>query len=118
MVFLNLLLNSIQAIKDKGKITITTEIYSKTTLRITFIDTGTGIEKKIKNRVYDPFFTTKPVGTGTGLGLAISHSIITGKHRGSISFESVIGKGTTFILQLPRNLPSKPIHKTGPIFVD
>jgi two-component system, NtrC family, sensor kinase len=51
--------------------------------------------------VFDPFFTTKAVGKGTGQGLAIAHSVIVQKHRGTIRFESEIGKGTTFVIQLP-----------------
>ena len=107
-VFLNLLINAIHAIPEKGKIVIESKQLNFKTILITFDDTGTGISNEIKNRIYDPFFTTKPVGTGTGLGLAISHSIITGKHKGKLSFVDKIGKGTRFEIELPADLPVKP----------
>jgi two-component system, NtrC family, sensor kinase len=64
-------------------------------------DTGGGIPEAIRSKIFDPFFTTKEVGKGTGQGLAIAHSVIVQKHRGTIHFESEMGKGTTFIIQLP-----------------
>ena len=64
-------------------------------------DTGGGIPEAIRPKVFDPFFTTKAVGKGSGQGLAIAHSVIVEKHRGTIGFESEIGKGTTFLIQLP-----------------
>ncbi|MCP3943902.1 MAG: hypothetical protein GY710_20815 [Desulfobacteraceae bacterium] len=53
------------------------------------------------NKIFDPFFTTKEIGKGTGQGLAISHSFIVDKHNGKINFETQLGKGTTFIIELP-----------------
>ena len=64
-------------------------------------DTGTGIPEAIRHRIFDPFFTTKAVGRGTGQGLAIARSIVVDKHGGTITFETEIGKGTTFIVRLP-----------------
>jgi PAS domain S-box-containing protein len=64
-------------------------------------DTGTGIPENIRERVFDPFFTTKEVGRGTGQGLTIAHSVIKERHAGSISFETEMGSGTTFIIRLP-----------------
>jgi two-component system, NtrC family, sensor kinase len=58
-------------------------------------------------KVFDPFFTTKPVGKGTGQGLALSHSVIVRKHQGTISFESAIGVGTTFLIRLPLALATE-----------
>ncbi|MFH1516165.1 MAG: HAMP domain-containing sensor histidine kinase, partial [bacterium] len=66
-------------------------------------DTGTGIPEKIKERIFEPFFTTKEVGKGTGQGLAICHSVIVERHKGTITFETESGKGTTFIITLPLN---------------
>jgi signal transduction histidine kinase len=63
-------------------------------------DNGKGIPKHVQSKIFDPFFTTKPVGKGTGLGLSISFDIIQ-KHKGSISFETEEGKGTTFIVKIP-----------------
>ena len=63
-------------------------------------DTGTGMDEKTKERVFNAFFTTKSVGEGTGLGLSISHRIIQ-RHNGKILVESQLGKGTTFTISLP-----------------
>jgi PAS domain S-box-containing protein len=64
-------------------------------------DTGSGIPMEIRSRIFDPFFTTREVGKGSGQGLALAWAILTQKHRGSITFESTVGKGTTFFLRLP-----------------
>jgi signal transduction histidine kinase len=63
-------------------------------------DTGTGIPEAIRPKIFDPFFTTKEVGRGTGQALAIARSIV-GKHRGSIRFDTEVGRGTTFHIRLP-----------------
>jgi PAS domain S-box-containing protein len=65
-------------------------------------DTGGGIPAAIRSRIFDPFFTTKEIGKGTGQGLAIARSVIVSKHGGTIHFETEEGKGTTFIIRLPR----------------
>jgi signal transduction histidine kinase len=70
-------------------------------VEIRLSDTGTGIPEQIRDRIFDPFFTTKEVGKGTGQGLAIARSTIVKKHGGQLVFESVVGKGTTFIIRLP-----------------
>ncbi len=106
-VFLNLLSNSIDAIHERhesierGEIEITTA-YDKeeNRIRITFKDNGTGISEEVRQKVYDPFFTTKPVGKGTGLGLSIVYQIID-LHKGVIHCESNESGGTTFNIQLP-----------------
>ena len=67
---------------------------------ITIGDTGGGIPVSIRERIFDPFFTTKEVGKGTGQGLAIARSVIQEKHGGSLTFESELGKGTTFKIRL------------------
>jgi len=107
-VILNLIINAAHAISDvvkeqegkKGKITITTRrIEDWVEIRVS--DTGTGIPEEIRDRIFDPFFTTKEVGKGTGQGLAIARSMLVNKHKGSIEFETEVGKGTTFIVRLP-----------------
>ncbi|MEG4959231.1 ATP-binding protein, partial [Microcoleus sp. K4-C2] len=55
----------------------------------------------VQKRLFDPFFTTKPIGKGTGLGLAISHSIIVEKHGGKLSYNSVLGEGSEFAIEIP-----------------
>ena len=68
---------------------------------IAISDTGGGIPEAIRTRIYDPFFTTKEVGRGTGQGLAIARSVVVDRHKGSLTFESEVGKGTTFFIRLP-----------------
>lgn len=107
-VILNILLNAVHAItevveerpEDKGVITISTHRDDKW-VEIRVSDTGTGIPKKIRPRVFERFFTTKEVGKGTGQGLAIAYNVVVGKHNGTITFETKMGKGTTFIIRLP-----------------
>jgi signal transduction histidine kinase len=66
-------------------------------------DNGPGITDEIKDKIFQPFFTTKPTGEGTGLGLSLSYDIITKGHGGEIKVESNAEKGTEFIVQLPIN---------------
>ena len=106
-VILNLIINAAQAIKEQerqelGRITINTE-YDEEWVRCKIADDGSGIKAENLERIFDPFFTTKPVGKGTGLGLNISYDIVTKKHQGNLTVESVIGEGTTFIIALPRS---------------
>ena len=67
-------------------------------------DTGQGIPPEIRSKIFDPFFTTKEIGKGTGLGLSLVHEIVE-NHQGQISFDTEIGKGTTFRILLPFFLP-------------
>jgi len=107
-VLINIIVNAAHTIKDKikqndggrGKITVSTSSDEDSVI-IKISDTGCGIPEKIKERIFDPFFTTKDVGVGSGQGLAISRSIIVDKHHGSLTFETEIGVGTTFIIRLP-----------------
>jgi PAS domain S-box-containing protein len=107
-VILNMIINACHAITEamqdksgeKGTITVKT-LDLGTHVKILISDTGTGIPEQIRSKIFDPFFTTKEVGRGTGQGLAISYSVIVKKHHGTISFESEVGKGTTFFIDLP-----------------
>lgn len=100
-VFMNLLTNAAQAIEGEGDIYIKTSYLAEDKLvRIEFKDTGVGIEKDNVEKIFDPFYTTKSVGEGTGLGLSISYGIVK-SHGGQITVESEIGKGTTFLVDLP-----------------
>lgn len=99
-VFMNILLNAIQAIEGKGKIWISTKTVNSHHVQVIIKDSGKGIPEDVKNKVFDPFFTTKPVGKGTGLGLSISYNIIK-NHNGEINMESELGKGTEFRIKLP-----------------
>ena len=101
-VFLNLLVNAGQAIvtSERGEIVLRSR-HDDAFVYASVSDTGSGIPDEIRDRIFDPFFTTKEVGTGTGLGLSISLGIIK-KHQGELLVESVVGKGTTFTVKLPR----------------
>ena len=99
-VILNLLVNAAQAIKEHGTITISTQNLENEHVQISVADTGCGIPENIVKRIFDPFFTSKPVGQGTGLGLSLSYGIIK-KHRGKIDVTSEVGKGTVFTITLP-----------------
>ncbi|ALQ56410.1 Sensor histidine kinase [Pseudoalteromonas issachenkonii] len=100
-VFLNLFFNAAQAICDKvGVISITTKADKKNAY-ITIADNGSGIDEDKLNKIFDPFYTTKPIGQGTGLGLAISKAIIE-QHSGQIRVESQLNQGTAFYITLPK----------------
>jgi two-component system NtrC family sensor kinase len=100
-VFNNLLMNSFQAMKEGGRITVKTEYdKEKNGVRIIFSDTGSGIPENLIGKIFEPFFTTKPTGQGTGLGLAVSYGIVK-EHGGEISVESEEGAGTSFTLWFP-----------------
>ena len=106
-VVLNLIVNAAHAIGDviattggKGVLTISTKVdgdYVEVRIR----DSGTGIPESARAKIFDPFFTTKAVGKGTGQGLYIAHTVVAKKHGGTLTFETEIGKGTTFIIRLP-----------------
>ncbi len=98
-VFINLVMNATQAVGKDGVISIKTEELDES-VKIHVADNGCGISPDNLTKLFQPFFTTKEVGSGTGLGLAISHGIVE-KHNGSISVESKEGEGTTFTVELP-----------------
>ena len=86
------------------QIKIRTELSSQNQLRISIMDNGLGMPEEIRQKIFNPFFTTKSVGKGTGMGLSISYQIITGKHQGEIKCVSTPHQGTTFIIDLPLHL--------------
>ncbi len=98
-VFMNLLMNAAQAIEDKGVITIRTGAENEE-VWVEIEDTGKGIAPENVNRIFEPFYTTKPVGQGTGLGLSLSYGIVK-KHHGRFEVHSEIGKGTRMRIWLP-----------------
>ncbi|NMG61195.1 HAMP domain-containing histidine kinase, partial [Geitlerinema sp. P-1104] len=112
-VFLNVLNNAIDALSSKDDpsrdpslnesltITITTEVTQYHHVSIKIKDNGVGMSAEVCKRIFDPFFSTKPVGSGTGLGLSMSYQIIVEKHRGNLYCESELGQGTTVTIQLP-----------------
>lgn len=104
-VFMNLLGNAIDALEESTTnsdpmITIRTSI-NENWVNIAIADNGSGISEDIQAKLFDSFFTTKPIGKGTGLGLSISQHIITEKHHGKIKCFSTVGQGTEFVIQIP-----------------
>ncbi|MBU2511180.1 response regulator [bacterium] len=98
-VWTNLIHNALQAMKNQGELAIKTE-QKEGQIRVSIADTGPGIPEEIRDKIFQPFFTTKQAGEGSGLGLDIVKKIID-KHNGTISFESKPGEGTTFTVILP-----------------
>lgn len=100
-VILNLLMNASQAIADTGDIYVRSYVDTENqTVVIDIEDTGSGVPDDLKEKIFDPFVTTKDVGTGTGLGLSISYGIMQ-DHGGTLELESEVGKGATFTMKLP-----------------
>jgi two-component system NtrC family sensor kinase len=100
-VFLNLIVNAVQAMDERGTLTIrTARTPDEGMVEIAFSDTGHGIPPEAIDRVFDPFFSTKQGGQGTGLGLAIAYGIVT-RHRGTIAVQSRLDHGTTFTIRFP-----------------
>jgi len=100
-VFMNLLVNAAQAIPERGRITLRSG-YDDAGVWVSFTDTGCGIPAENISRLFEPFYTTKPIGKGTGLGLALSWDIIVNKHGGRIEVSSQPGQGSCFTVWLPR----------------
>lgn len=104
-LFMNIIINSIYFTPEGGSIVIRTDLDSPghrggRMISVSISDTGSGMPQEITDKIFDPFFSTKPVGEGTGLGLAISHKIVR-DHGGTIDVRSEPGKGTTFTVKLP-----------------
>ncbi|CBN57126.1 MULTISPECIES: PAS domain S-box protein [Kamptonema] len=113
-VFMNLLVNAIDAIEQRrdsleskeisdyiGCITITTSLYLENQVVISIQDNGCGMSAEVQEKIFNPFFTTKPVGKGTGMGLATSYQIVTENHQGYLRCFSTVDKGTEFRIELP-----------------
>jgi two-component system, NtrC family, sensor kinase len=113
-VFINILSNAIDVLEERNEkltyaeieqspsmIQITTEMLNAEEIRIKIKDNGMGIPEKIKQLIFNPFFTTKPMGKGTGMGMSISYQIITNNHKGKFYCISSIGKGTEFVIEIP-----------------
>ena len=99
-VFVNLLNNAAEAMSGCGTITIGTRLRENAWVEVTVADTGCGIGEEHLDKLFTPFFTTKPLGKGTGLGLSIVYGIIK-MHRGQIAVKSTVGQGTTFMVTVP-----------------
>ncbi|MBN4007071.1 ATP-binding protein [Nostoc sp. LPT] len=113
-VFMNILVNALDALEEfnalrtyqeiqqnPSRITICTSVVNSQWVKIAIADNGSGIPESIQKQIFNPFFTTKPVGKGTGMGMAISYQIITKKHCGKLEFFSTPGKVTEFVVQIP-----------------
>ncbi|WGV27668.1 trifunctional serine/threonine-protein kinase/ATP-binding protein/sensor histidine kinase [Halotia branconii] len=110
-VFMNILSNAIDALEEsvvnanmtaKPQIRICTELVNPHIVRIKIADNGSGMKEAVRQKIFDPFFTTKPIGSGTGLGLSISYQIVVDKHKGHLTCVSQLGKGTEFLIEIPR----------------
>jgi signal transduction histidine kinase len=99
-VFTNLIINARDAMFAGGEIILKTGFEGESAAVVEVSDTGSGIEPENLTKIYDPFFTTKGVGSGTGLGLAVSYGIVQ-EHAGTIQATSEVGEGTTFRLVFP-----------------
>ncbi len=105
-VFLSLIANAARAIErrthgeTRGTITLRTRLESGVAV-VGVEDDGCGIPEAIRGRIFEPFFSTEEVGSGTGLGLHIVHTIVVDRHRGSIAFDTELGRGTRFVVRIP-----------------
>ncbi|MDZ8054059.1 MAG: PAS domain S-box protein [Aulosira sp. ZfuVER01] len=125
-VFMNIISNAIDALEDPDQsrtfgeikrqscqIRICTEMVSSDRVQIRILDNGCGMPESVQKRLCDPFFTTKPVGKGTGLGMSISYQIVTEKHGGSLSWNSIPGQGTEFAIAIPIRQSKQTACKAG-----
>ena len=106
---MNLLANAIDALEEGAEqgllnatpqIMVTTKQTSNQVI-VQIADNGMGIPEAIQSQLFEPLFTTKPMGKGTGLGLAIAHQIVVDKHNGHLDVQSTKGQGTVFTVVLP-----------------
>ena len=109
-ILLNLVLNSRDAMPSGGTLTIRTRTATNGFAQLTVTDTGTGMDSATQNRLFEPFFTTKPIGQGTGLGLATVYGIVQSLD-GQIRYESAVGRGTMFAVELPLLSSYSPQHE-------
>jgi len=112
-VILNIITNAFHAVSDRRKqeneeyapkVTVGTKP-GKNMIEIYIQDNGPGITDEVMEKIFQPFFTTKPTGQGTGLGLSLAFDIVK-SHGGQIKIDTKVGEGSTFIIQLPKNKPS------------
>jgi signal transduction histidine kinase len=102
-VFLNLIVNAADAIEETGRrgaITVATAVDGDHVV-VRIRDTGAGIPDHVRSKIFDPFFTTKDVGRGSGQGLALARGVVQEGHGGSLTVESVVGEGSTFVVRVP-----------------
>ncbi len=115
-VIMNILANAIDALEEMNakrtiseihpsQLTIRTSMMDTQWVQIAIIDNGIGMPESVMQKIFNPFFTTKPIGKGTGMGMSISYKIITEKHHGKIKCFSTPGQGTEFVIQLPIQQP-------------
>ena len=110
-VIMNMIINASEAMEAGGRLRIATRHDPRLhQIEVEFSDTGHGIPQEHIDKIFDPFFTTKDVGHGTGLGLAISYGIVR-EHHGTISVESEVGKGTTFLIRLPMSAEEEGVGR-------
>ncbi|MBR6163684.1 HAMP domain-containing histidine kinase [bacterium] len=110
-VFMNILDNAIGAIEGQGDIWVRAS-FTNNNVRVEIEDNGSGMSEETKQKVFNPFFTTKPVGKGTGLGMSITYKVIK-NHNGNIEIESQEGIGTKFIITLPINIDRELMVKNN-----
>ncbi len=110
-VFMNMIVNAAHAITGKGEIRLSTRCEGDWVC-VEIADTGAGMSEEVRRRIFDPFYTTKPVGQGTGLGLSLSFSIVQ-KHGGRIEVSSTPGKGSCFSIWLPVLGPTAALPPTA-----
>ena len=113
-VFMNIVSNAIDALDERdsrrsyqeveaqpSRLTLTTSHNPDETVTVRISDNGSGVPESVRQQIFKPFFTTKPVGKGTGLGLSISYQIVVEKHKGTLDCRSTMGEGTEFIITIP-----------------
>ncbi|MEA2711706.1 MAG: two-component system, NtrC family, sensor kinase [Phycisphaerales bacterium] len=112
-VVMNLVTNAIDACNENGRVIVRSAPGENGEIRIEVADTGSGIPPEIRAKIFDPFFTTKAIGAGTGLGLSISYGIVR-DHGGTITVDSEVGRGTTFVVTLPLQCEPKKMKAKEP----
>lgn len=114
-VFMNILVNAIDALEDRDRDRTLTQITAqpsqiwiktqvtedRSAIQVSIRDNGPGIPAHVQPRIFDPFFTTKPVGKGTGLGMSISYQVVVDKHDGQLTCHSTMGEGSEFVIEIP-----------------
>ena len=117
-VFLNLLDNAFDAVRERvqtgeggyePRVTVSTRRRSDDQIEIRIADEGVGMTDEVAARIFEPFYTTKETGQGTGLGLSLAYDIVTQGHGGTITVDSEVGRGTTFIVVIPPDPAATPM---------